>query len=87
MLENLKRDITNEKNKIFVVEESVKHASDDDDDIKDAFLDDIDLQLTGSEDDPEIEKLVNDLPDIEDDEIDLEDIEENYIPETILTNK
>lgn len=87
MLDGLKQDIAKQKSDEFVLEAAVAHASDDDGDIQDAFLDDPDLAVIGAENDPEIAKLIDDIPEYDDKENisdeDLEKMEESFIPETL----
>lgn len=86
MLDNLKKCIANEQRMKFVTEAA--SLSDDDTDIKDAFLDDFDLQVTGAENDPEIAKLCDSIPEYDDDNQDINDdlqsMTENFIPESII---
>lgn len=89
MLENLKKQMANDLYFDSALENSIEKIVEDDD-VRDTMLDDTDAHLIGSEDDPEIEKLVDKLPDtvIEDDdditEKDIAKIEEEYIPESII---
>ncbi len=83
MLNNLKQRIRKSQNSQFVTEAAIDQI---DEDLKDLYLDDIEEQIEGAEDDPEIEKLIDEIPEYDEDEInidkDLENIEENFIPET-----
>lgn len=88
MLENLKRLISEESYKT-AMEEAAEQITTDDDDIKDAFLDDIETMVVGSEEDPEIKKIVDDLPEVADEvepvsQKDIEKMVESYVPETII---
>lgn len=84
MLEGLKKSIAREQMQKFGTQALLEATADEG--IKDAFLDNVDLQVTGAENDPEIAKLCDEIPGYDEDEqdIDLESMTESFIPETIM---
>lgn len=89
MLENLKRLINAESTKTVMEEAAEKVIVDDDDSIKDAFLDDVETMVVGAENDPEIKKIVDSLPEVADEaepitQDDLKKMVESYVPESII---
>jgi hypothetical protein len=82
MLTELKNAIRQQELTTFVMEETAMRSTDDD--VRDLFLDDIDNILDGSEDDPELAKLADEIPEYDDDDItdaDIEKLTESLIPE------
>ena len=89
MLENLKRLINAESTKTVMEEAAEKVIVDDDDSIKDAFLDDVETMVVGAENDPEIKKIVDTLPEVADEaepvtQDDIKKMVESYVPESII---
>lgn len=84
MLNNLKKSIAMEQMREFGTQAILEASSDEG--IKDAFLDNVDLQVTGAENDPEIAKLCDEIPGYSDDDqdMDLQSMTESFIPETII---
>ena len=85
MLENLKRRLYNDCETTSALEAAAERLADDDEDIKDAFLDaeaDPENAVIGAENDPEIAKLVDELP-ADDDNVSTKDVEkaiEAFVP-------
>ena len=85
MLENLKRHLYNDYETTSALEAAAERLANDDEDIKDAFLDaeaDPENVVVGAEDDPEIAKLVDELP-TDDDDVSTKDVEraiEAFVP-------
>lgn len=77
MLEGLKRDIARDKMSDILFEVATRTKGDES--IKDAFLDDPEMQVIGAENDPEINKLIAMIPEYEGDgkDVDLKSLEES----------
>lgn len=84
MLENLKKMIRDDSIPTSVMEAAADRLTDDDSDIRDAFLIDKDGVTIGAEDDPEVEKFIERIPEYDDEEEiseeELENMIENYVP-------
>ena len=92
MLTTLKAKMRNDVEFGTSLEAASEYISENNDDIKDVFLDDFDALVIGAENDPEIAKLVDSLPDDPDVEVvtasdieKIEDLVEGFIPESVLT--
>ena len=87
MLNLLKRDLAVKENAASITEIMMESAINDD--IRDAFFDDIDVALIGSENDARVEREIASIPEYNEDELtsdelkELENLEEsvNLIPE------
>lgn len=87
MLNLLKRDLVVKENAASATEIMMESLTNDD--IRDAFLDNIDLALIGCENDAKVEKEIASIPEYDEDELtsdeldELENLEEstNMIPE------
>ena len=86
MLDLLKKDLaflqTGDKSSTDTMMESVSNQS-----IRDAFLDNLELRFLGAEDDPEIEKQIEQIPEYDELEMDasdkkeLEMMSESFVPD------
>lgn len=81
MLSNLKSDLMRSRNNATIGDIMIESLADDS--IKSVFLDSIDGMLLGSEEDPELEKEVQDIPEFKGLYVDENDIPDEITEESI----
>lgn len=76
MIEGLKKALRSEENENFLFDAILENASEASDEVRDAFLDDIDYVVIGAENDPEIKALVETIPEYSGSEVEEAEVEQ-----------
>lgn len=77
MIEGLKKALRSEENENFLFDAILENASEASDEVRDAFLDDIDYVVIGAENDPEIKALVETIPEYSGSEVEEAEVEQD----------
>jgi len=76
LIEGLKKALRSEENENFLFDAILENASEASDEVRDAFLDDIDYVVIGAENDPEIKALVETIPEYSGSEVEEAEVEQ-----------